>query len=192
MTKCPWLNGSMCSRRGMLACDIWRERTDICRGRQIEGVTYRDCKYYENPKDFAYGDSYKPCPCAIVTKTRKRYYASCNSPKNPACHEGPVGVMDDEQAAMCIGRAIHGKKYTSCRYYVRGGKKKATSTGQGSRKQSSKNQSASRKNNSYSSNKKTSARNENVSSENDVTMTKRTKILIWLILFALIWYFFFR
>lgn len=70
----------------------------------------------------AYGNSYKPCPCAQIheyTTTGNTYYtATCYSPKR----ERGFDIPENEQIRICMGGTSHGKRYTSCPYYVKNAK----------------------------------------------------------------------
>lgn len=69
--------------------------------------------------NIAYGKSYKSCPCAQIndhTTTNNTYFtATCYSPK----HNRPLKISDSDQTRVCMGGTSHGKRYTSCPYYVK-------------------------------------------------------------------------
>ncbi|MCI8422551.1 MAG: hypothetical protein HFF50_03315 [Lawsonibacter sp.] len=120
MANCPWYRSGCCKRNGMLmTCNL----TDpaICMGRQRQGMTFRDCQYYVNPREGT-SENMRPCPLCIRVERRGRYYAYCKSVKFPGADgENGLLVSDEQRAYICVGHQVRGKKYTSCPYY-KGGK----------------------------------------------------------------------
>ena len=73
-------------------------------------------------KNEMYGRKYKACPCAQVVQRDTAYTAeliepTCYSPKR--AYPKKISRRDIDQVRICIGGTAHGKKYTSCPYYVR-------------------------------------------------------------------------
>ena len=66
----------------------------------------------------AYGNTYKPCPCAQIndyTTSNNTYFTSvCHSPKRKPCK-----ITEANQVRICMGGTSRGKRYTSCPYYVK-------------------------------------------------------------------------
>lgn len=174
MAKCPWLKDVVCTRCGRITGDISRWDKRICRGAQVEGTTYKDCRYYENPKDFASGNSYRPCPCSIVKETPKAYITYCKSKKNPRTSDGENAVLiSGERAAYCLGRTYQGKKYTSCPYYVKGGNRKTSAT--------------TKKNNYNRNSKKLSKRGKSSGQDDQYIKAGINYIKILVIIFIVVW-----
>ena len=122
MGACPWFKNGCCKRNGMLmTCNL----TDpaICQGYQRGGETFRNCRYYVNPRAGT-SESMKPCPLCIRVDKGRYYQPYCTSVKFPGA-DGIHGlkVGDEGLAMLCLGHQVNRKKYTSCPYY-KGGKPK--------------------------------------------------------------------
>lgn len=122
MANCPYYRNGCCKRKGMLMTSgLLGEKNVICRGRQIQGMRYTDCRYYVKPNR-GITESMKPCPLAKRMDYGSYYKALCYSKKRPGTKDGKTGVLmpdDSEDLAICLGKTIRGKKYTSCPYYYR-------------------------------------------------------------------------
>lgn len=73
-------------------------------------------------KNILYGENYKVCPCAQIVYRDTAYTSAliqptCHSPKRGFPHK--INTKDIDQVRLCSGGTSHGKRYTSCPYYVK-------------------------------------------------------------------------
>ena len=73
-------------------------------------------------KNEIYGQNYRACPCAQIVQRDTAYTArliepTCYSPKRG--RPCKINVRDIDQVRICTGGSAHGRRYTSCPYYVK-------------------------------------------------------------------------
>ena len=122
MANCPYFSNGCCKNAGMLMTSalLGAGKNRICRGHQVQGLRYTGCPHYVKPNQ-GISENMKHCPLAKRLDYGSYYKALCYSKKLSETKDGKNGIEIKEPngLAICLGKTINGKRYTSCPYYYR-------------------------------------------------------------------------